>query len=348
MGARVRRSRFNAFTARSLSGPSMAAALAIAATACPLAARADEVRLASGEVLIVKILSVTDTTITFQHGVLGEMTLSKEVASILVREGEPAAAAPAVVEAQPAEATSQPQGAAAEAPPVDPGPPDESELSFWDGWKRSVLVGVSGSEGNTEKLNLRVGLGAKRTTTAMETSINFGYNYEEDDGEETDNSGELALRNDWFFKDSPWGFFAMGKIEYDEFQEWDWRFSGFVGPSYAFIKNDRTLLRGRVGVGGSYEVGGDDEGFTPEALLGLDFEHKISERQSVFANVDYIPSLDDFPAYRIDGKAGWSVLVDPATNMSLKLGVADKYDSTPGDGFKRNDLDYFLALSWDF
>ena len=39
------------------------------------------------------------------------------------------------------------------------------------------------------------------------------------------------------------------------------------------------------------------------------------------------------------------MLLDEATNMSLKLGIIDRYDSTP-NGLKPNDLNYSLMLLW--
>jgi putative salt-induced outer membrane protein YdiY len=233
--------------------------------------------------------------------------------------------------------------------PTDkPAPPPDPD-SFWDGWKRNAELGLNGSEGNTENLSLRALVGGERKTSQMETRADLGYFYATDQSKKTKSRGEGNLRNDWLFGDSPWGFFAQARLEYDEFQTWQWRASGFLGPSYTFIKDDRTLLRGRAGLGGAYEFGKDaDEKFVPEAMLGLDFEHKLSERTKIYATLEYYPSLDEFPDYRLYGKAGIEVLVDPELGMSFRAGVVDRYDASPGEGRKRNDLEYFAALAWTF
>jgi len=96
-----------------------------------------------------------------------------------------------------------------------------------------------------------------------------------------------------------------------------------------------------------YTVDAKEE-FVPELDLGLDFSHKLTERQNIFASIDYYPSLSDFPQYRALGKAGWEIVVDPEVNMYLKIGVSDRYISNPGTGFKKNDLEYFLTLGWEF
>lgn len=307
-----------------------------------------QIRLASGETLKVTIVELTETHLRCTHEVLGEILIPRDQVVIVAPAEVEAAAAQGVATAAET-AAEQPQPAEA-APPVDPATPaEDASLSFWRGWKHAVDLGLLGSDGNSETFGARAGFGAERKAERMETTIGLSYVYSTDDGEKTKSRGEATARNDWLFgKDSRWGFFVEGKIEYDEFQDWDWRLSGFLGPSYAFIKNERTLLRGRVGIGGSYEIGGDEQEFEPELLLGLDYEHAFNERNKIFATAEYLPSLSDFPQYRVNSKAGWEILVDEKSGANLKLGVVDRYDSSPGDGFKRNDIEYFVTLGWTF
>jgi hypothetical protein len=90
------------------------------------------------------------------------------------------------------------------------------------------------------------------------------------------------------------------------------------------------------------------EGWTPEALAGVDFEHKLDERQSVFVSGEYLPSLSEIPGYRVNGKGGYKVVIDPSNKVTLEVGVADRYDSDPGAGRWRNDMEYFLTIGWEF
>ncbi len=331
-----------------LTGFTRAIALGCMALVTFTADAADtQIRLASGEILTVTILETTETHIRCSHLVLGEILIPRDQAVIISTTDVAAPASTEPVVAQPADASSDTEAAAPDAPVEPEGP--APKFSFWNGWKRTVDLGVIGSDGNSETFGARAAAGAERKTDYMETTIGLSYVYNSDNGEKTKSRGELTGRNDWLFgKESRWGFFAEGKIEYDEFQDWDWRLSGFVGPSYAFIKNDKTLLRGRVGVGGSYELGGDNNGFEPELLFGLDYEHAFNDRNKVFASVEYLPSLSDFPDYRLNSKAGWEILVDEKSGANLKLGVVDRYDSDPGDDYKKNDIEYFITLGWSF
>ena len=174
------------------------------------------------------------------------------------------------------------------------------------------------------------------------------YTYAKDDGEESENKGQIDLRNDWLLgKESPWRVYALGRVEYDNFQNWDWRVSAFAGIGYEFIKTEKTTLIGRFGAGASREFGGDDNRITPELNFGADFEHKFTDTQKIFASLDYYPSLLNFSDFRLVGKAGYEILLDPESGLSLKLGVEDRYDSSP-DGAKRNDLDYFVLMVFKF
>ena len=228
-------------------------------------------------------------------------------------------------------------------------PTTEGFSDFWNGWKRNVELGFNGAEGNSDNFSIRGGIGAKREAKDMVTTAGLSYKYAQQDDEKSQSRGEAFAKSDYVFDESKWGFFWQAKLEYDEFQAWDWRASIFLGPSYMFIKDERTLLRGRAGVGGSYEFGGEgDEEFHPEAMLGLDWEHKLTERQKLFLTVEWYPSLDEWPDYRAYAKGGWEILVDPEANMFLKLGFEDRYDISPGDGRKKNDFEYFGMISWVF
>jgi len=324
----------------------LAATILIGLAGLAPASAADVIRLSTGEVLTGTVAEVTDTTVRFVHPLLGALDLPRASVTIL-----PAGEVPVVPAAG---VTPVPQAADAPVPAAAPqvAPPPAvlaPRSSFWKGWKGTVEAGINGSEGNTETLSARGAAGAKRTTDALETSAGVSYVYARDDGEKSKSRGEANVRNDWLFKGSKWGIFALGKLEYDEFQDWDWRASAFAGPSYTFVKNETTLLRGRAGAGVSYEFGGDgDEEINPEALLGGDFEHKFNDRQSVYATIDFLPSLSSVPDYRIDAKAGYQILIDPTSKTTFKVGIADRFDSDPGEDRKRNDLEYFMTLGWEF
>ena len=311
-----------------------------AAWAEPAAGEAVLVSVKTGEAFLGTLVSADDTAVTIDHPTLGRLQMPRNQV-IAVNPAPKAGETPPTLAAPTAPAAPAP--AAASAPEVKPDPE-----SFWEGWTGNAELGLTGATGNSENFGFRGGLGLKRETTKMITTVGFQYVYGTSDGDKNTDRGELNLKNEWRIA-PPWRFFLSGKVEYDQFQDWDWRTSAFAGIGYEFIKSDRTLLLGRIGIGASKEYGGSDNRIKPELDLGLDWEHKLDDRQKLFATVDYYPSLLNFPDdYRVIGKAGYEVVVDPTNGMALKLGVEDRYQSKPGDNKKKNDFLYFATLVWNF
>lgn len=237
------------------------------------------------------------------------------------------------------------QPAEPEAIPPAPGQP----ASFWRGWNGSVEAGLNGSDGNSESLDIRAGLNLDRKTARMETTFRSEYSYATSDGQESKNRWFNELRNDWLFGgESRWSFFLLGQLEYDGFSDWDWRVSVFAGPGYKLIKTDKTSLNLRAGGGVTRYFGGEMDDLVPEGLLAADLAHQLTERQKLTAGVEYYPSFEELSRYRLVARVGWEIVVDPEVNMMLKLGVEDRYNSDPGEGFKKNDIDFFALIGWKF
>jgi len=256
-----------------------------------------------------------------------------------------AKAAVAEAEAAAAEGTAAPEGAGA----PDVAAPDDQEpakLSFSEGWKGKIEFGLSGSDGNTDRLNLAGLFEANRATERHEDKIAMIYFYATESGTDTQNRFRGDYRHDWLFPDSKWRAFVRGTYEYDEFQDWDHRLSGFGGPSYEFIKNNTTSLIGSLGLGGSYETGGDDEDFFSEALVGLAYVQQIDERNSISVYTELVPTIDDISRLRWNTRASYDLLVSEESNLYLSLGIDNRYQTDSGPNTRRNDIDYFATLGW--
>lgn len=214
-------------------------------------------------------------------------------------------------------------------------------------WSGGVELGITGAEGNSENFRLRLGSRAKRETPESLLTLNLLYVYATANDVNNENRLLFNGRHEWPFVDTRWSFFVSSEVEYDEFKAYDVRLGAHAGVAYRFLQTEATLLKGRLGAGGSREIGGPNNHFMPEALLGLDFEHAFSERSKLCAGVDLFPELKDWGEFRLEAKAAYELLVDPDLNLTLRLGVLDRYDSTP-DGKKPNDFEYFAVLLWKF
>ena len=212
-------------------------------------------------------------------------------------------------------------------------------------WTGSVEMGMNGSEGNSDSLSFRVGSGLKRETplNTLELLINYGRNRQ--GGLETQNNGLMSGRWDWKLPRPNWIYYNRFQLEFDKFKAFDLRLTMASGLGYHLIKNEKTNFTPRLGMAVSHEFGGPYDSWIPEADFGFDLTHQISKKQALKATVDYYPSWENFSDYRLVSQVNWEMLLDEATNLSLKLGAIDRYDSTP-NGRRPNDVDYFLTLIW--
>jgi putative salt-induced outer membrane protein YdiY len=235
-------------------------------------------------------------------------------------------------------------------PPEDRGfgsivvPKTEPPPKLWEG---GVELGLNGNEGNSQNFNLHLGAKLKRKTEFNILSSELDYKKNSADSIDTANKAFLDSRFEHLFQESRWTWFVHNIEDYDEFKAYDLRVSLDTGFGYRLIKNDTTSLTGRFGGGTTREIGGPDDKFIPEAVFGLEGEHKLSKRQKLTASVEYRPDVTDFADYRVNMKAAWEVLLDEEMHLSMKVGILDRYDSY-SDGSKPNDLDYTVTLLWGF
>lgn len=214
-------------------------------------------------------------------------------------------------------------------------------------WSGEIAAGLNGATGNTERFNSRFGFQGKRDTKRNEFFFNATYANSTADGEEVENKFLQDLRNNWKLGESKWGIYVFENIVYDTFQVWDIRLVLGSGLSYDFLRNDRTKLQSRLGAGASKEVGGPDEQWVPEGNSALQFSHKLTDRQSLTAQIEYFPSFVELRELRVNSQAAWECLIDPAHGLNLRVGFMDRYQGI-SEGAKNNDLDYFCELVMKF
>ena len=214
---------------------------------------------------------------------------------------------------------------------------------FGSGWKNHAEFGLDGSKGNSDTLAIQTGLELKRKTDRDTVALDFDYRLATSQGRTTENNGRFNLDWDRFIGDTDWSYFGKFGMEWDTFKAFDLRLNVNGGLGYHWIRNDRTTLVNRFGAGASKEIGSPDDKWIPEAVFGIDGEHRINKQHKVKGKVDYFPAWDDFSDYRLVTDLAWEILLDDDENLSLKLAATDRYDSTP-QGAKPNDLYYSLLL----
>lgn len=268
-----------------------------------------KVTLTTGEVLEVEILEETPGAYRLQHPVLGEMVLERD------------------------------QVTGVETPSTEA----EAPKSPWSG---SLSFALAGYENVNSNLELRIGGELKRKTDVDELVLSARYFFGVTNGETQNNNFQATIDYKRDLANPRWFIFGTGQYEYDQFQSWEHRLSGWGGAGYRFVKDDELDLNGRLGFGTSYEFGPPSR-LIPEALLGIDFEWRISDGQKLKGFFTFYPDVDDIAEYRFSTELKWSVKLDGWDGVAFEAGISDQYQSQVASG-TRNDFRYFAGLKYEF
>lgn len=300
--------------------------LAFCCAASAVASSAAELVLNNGDRLTGEITAENDQVVTLSHPVLGELKVARE--DIAKLSGD-------VIDAL---AEDDEINLVTEAGLLGTG--------WLTNWKRRLSIGVFGSEGKTQALKVNAAFKADYEDDATRWAHETAYLHNRSDGDTSDHTFYSTLRRDWLEPGSPWFRFAGGRMDFDEFKDWDYRLSGEGGVGYEFIKREDYRLIGRAGLGASQTFGGLREEFTPEGSLAVDVNWRISQLQSLaFVNTLY-PNLKESGEFRNVTALNWTYDIDPAAGLGVKIGLGNAYDSLSEGSIDKNDFTYTGALEW--
>jgi hypothetical protein len=327
------------------------------------AALAEQVRLANGDILTVQIVEATSEHVTFIHPVFGTMTVAAAQIEVLPASAAPATSPPAPpppaagapAAAPPADAaTPQPAAApvadaapaAASPPPAVPPPPPAPPKN----WVFKFTLAGGSVSGNSESASLATKLAATKETENYKVLLEAAYFYASSNGDTSDNKGYLLGTYNWLFPGKRYFFFTDARLDYDEFNSWDERFTAHVGAGYRFILPPKLALNGTIGIGVLREWGGLNDNWRPEGLIGLDGKYDISEKQSIVFATTYYPQLDSFDPYyyRWVNSLGWQWKINGDDGLALTAGVAHEYQEQILPDRKHNDVRIFAGVDWTF
>ena len=222
------------------------------------------------------------------------------------------------------------------------------ELKIVKAWSGSLQFGMDGVEGNSEAMNLRVGFDVRMKTDLHLLYLNADYSRINANYINTTNRGYSQARYERIIPDTDWTLFEGATGEYDNFQPYKFRVTDYAGVGYWLFKTTQASLKTRFGAGFEHDFEGPHQDYySPELLIGFDYERKISDRQRLTAMLEYMPNVTNIQTYRVNTQAGWELLVDKEMNLSLRFAVRNRYTSNPGAG-KPNDFDYAALLMWKF
>lgn len=229
---------------------------------------------------------------------------------------------------------------------VPPAPAPEPQKK----WRRKLIeLSLTYAEGNTENLGFRVFGEAIRETDNDFLRLRTQYFYAENDGDEENNEGFFIALYDRQIADSKWVYFAEGRYDYNEFEDWLHRVNAGGGLGYHFYDQDDLKFIGRAGAAATREFDSPNDDVMPELFVGFDLEWQITPSQSLeITNRDYI-DVDSGDEFRVLTQGAYRLNMDSLFEGAVfSIGVNHEYETDVGPGTRRSDVQVFISLGVNF
>jgi putative salt-induced outer membrane protein YdiY len=211
-------------------------------------------------------------------------------------------------------------------------------------WTTSVNLGLNMNRGNSKNTAANGSIVSERKGDKHEITLGAEGNYGQSEETQADGSKEMntTVQNEkgygkyrYLFTDRNYGYFN-GELSQDKIADIKYRL--IVGPGLGryLIKSDKNTLGTEAGISWIKDKVADVEGDRFALRAAETYEWKISETAKIWQNVEYLPALDDFNNYLVNGEVGVEAAMN--TKFSLRVVAQDKYNNKPASDKEKNDF----------
>lgn len=220
----------------------------------------------------------------------------------------------------------------------------------FDKWTGSLLLGGMVAFGNTQAQQLNVGLDLERRTEkdrlAVGGDYRFGRQRNPDTGISATTTDDWSLygQYDYFLNEKLYLFGRLDVLS-DNIADLNIRFSPSVGGGYLWVDTPKITFRTEAGLGWTYEdydLTGSNDFFS--ARLAYGYTNELRDGVVLFHNLEYLPSLEDISAFRLNADLGLRVKL---TDVLFAEGKIDwRFNSDPPPSVEENDTRVMLSIGW--
>jgi putative salt-induced outer membrane protein YdiY len=216
-------------------------------------------------------------------------------------------------------------------------------------WEGSIALGLTITRGNSKTTLFSGTALADKKWDKNELDLGADGVYGDDHGVKNAQSVHGFAQYNRMFTERAYGYLRFDGL-HDAIANIDYRFTISGGPGYYFIKNTNTTLRGEIGPGYVYEQDATTNGPVHHSYMTLRiaerFEQKLSEHAKLWEGVEYLPQVDRWGNYIINGEIG--VESSMTKTLSLQVVLVDNYHSEPPPGRLKNDLKLIAGVKYTF
>ncbi len=209
-----------------------------------------------------------------------------------------------------------------------------------DPFKGSLTLGVTLTDGNSNTEAANFGFDySKKWEEKNELLLDADYNYGEAEDEKNMDNGKVDAQYNRFLTKRLFGHFHSS-YETDDIAELDHRVVIGLGPGIGVQLIDTEEDQLAVEFGFSYfdekQSNTSDNGVIMR--IAQRFEHRFNGHACFAQSLEYLPMTDDFGEHLLNAEA--FIESGFTARLSVRLGVENKYNSTPAGEIEKNDLTF--------
>ena len=221
-------------------------------------------------------------------------------------------------------------------------------------WRGALGAGLSFTDGNSRSTAFNLNAEAVRQTANDKVRLYGTGVYSKNSGKETANLFRAGGRYDYDLTPRVFGFGGLD-FERDKPGNLELRIAPSVGLGYHVIKNPNTTFDVFAGVGyvrdsffNTVFIDGSQRSTYSHAelLFGEQSTHKLSDSTSFRQSFTIYPNLANRGEFRSVFDAGLAVAM--SSNLSLTVGLVNRYNSEPGLNIKKSDLLFVTGIAAKF
>jgi putative salt-induced outer membrane protein YdiY len=233
------------------------------------------------------------------------------------------------------------------------------------GWKTSAGLNFGLTSGNSENLIVQGDLKSSKKWAQNELYAGLDASYGETTTRSVNAAGTALVETDTTNVNNFGGglqynyllnerLYVGVKADYrhDEIADIDYRFALTANLGYYLVKQKDMELAVEAGPGYVFEkLGGLADDYAT-IRLGERFSWKFSPTARLFQDLEYLPRIDDFGSYLIQGQIG--VEADLTAKMKVRVVLQDTFRSRPAPYagtllfHEKNDLKILAGIGYTF
>lgn len=221
-------------------------------------------------------------------------------------------------------------------------------------WIHDLHLNLILNEGNSENLNINTGLSSRYKSGLNEISSSLEYSFGEATVRDSEGVRSEQTTTDRIQAESQVNHllteraYALLGLNALKDRIADIQYRTIVGPGlgYFLIREEGHQLSVEAGMAYLMEKVSEETDDYLIFRLAQRYERALGDNAEIWQSLEYLPQAEDFVNYFVNAELGAKARLNG--NLGLRMVLQNRYDNTPADSAKRNDLRITAGLTYRF